>query len=177
MKEKLKNFILNDKKFFNLAKKYTFQYREFSSVKDYCHVLWNKKDKCWECFGEGYFCDNNQTTLPGKKSNSFLIDLSINGFTWGNLFEVMEHKFVESLKDTMIEEDINELLEEKYEEYTKLRDFYFKKRKIEIIDEWFTFHEPLPSRSDKLKGNVKDYIYQEIDRLEDEFLIKKNLSY
>jgi len=177
MKEKLKDFILNDKSFFNLAKKYTFQYREFSSVIDYCHVRWNKKEKYWECLGDGYFCDDSENAIPGKKTNSFLINLSINGYTWSNLFEVMEHKFVERLKETMSEEDIHELLEEKYEEYTQLRDFYFKKRKYEIIDEWFVFYEPIPSRSDKLNGFVKDFINQELKRFEDQFLIKKTLSY
>jgi len=177
MKGKLKEFILKDKAFFNLAKKYTFQYREFSDITDYCHVHWNKKEKKWGCSGDGYICDDNQIILSRKKTNSFLINLSINGYTWSSLFEVMESKFVKSLKETMDEEDINKFIEEKYDDYAQLRDSFFKKRKLEIIKEWFGFYESLPLGTDTLKDNVEEFINQELKRLEEQFLVKKTLSY
>ncbi len=52
MENKLKAFILNNIEFYNLAKKYTFYFREFSATIDYCEIKWNHKTKEWESYGK-----------------------------------------------------------------------------------------------------------------------------
>ena len=164
MEEKLKYFILNNADYYNLANKYTFQYREFSSVADYCMVKWNKKSKEWEIID--YYCHNIDSELPNKK-NIFYLSLAIPEFSWGSLFNEMERRFNENLDDTMSEDEKEEFIENQYERYVQMRDLYFRDNKMAIIGEWFDLSE----------NSVFEYLNRELLRLRETILIKKKISY
>ncbi len=146
MENKLKAFILNNIEFYNLAKKYTFYFREFSATIDYCEIKWNHKTKEWEYVGElTYDQEKDKDEKLLDKKNSFFLILSIPNYSWGTLFAEMEarhmKKFIEELKKTMTEEKINELIENEAEKYLESRNEYFRQYKIEIIDDWFKLDE------------------------------------
>ena len=162
----MKDFILRDKDFFDLAKRYTFQYREFSPYIDYLEVVWNRKEKDWEFGGEGYYCHNSNEQLPIRK-NSLFLNLSIEGYSWGSLFNKMEEKFIENLKINMSETDIDELMEKDYERYSELRDDYFKINKENIVDDWFKLKE----------GALQNYIQNQFKSFKELFLNSKKIIY
>ena len=175
--QKLRDFILDDSVFFNLAKKYSFQYREFSPLKDYCQVIWNRKIKNWECVDDGYICIKQDDQLDRKKANCFLINLGINGFKWENLFDEMEKCFIEDLANKIEEEDIPSFREEKSEEYKNMREAFFKENKLDIINGWFTFRETQSDSIIIIKPNIEEFIQNELRRLQESFLIRKTIIY
>ncbi|MHA1150952.1 MAG: hypothetical protein ACTSR8_22250 [Promethearchaeota archaeon] len=165
MEEKLKKFILNNADFYNLANKYTFQYREFSSIADYCELKWNRKSKEWELIE--YYCHNVDLELPSKKKNTFYLSLSIPEYSWGSLFNEMERRFNENLDEMMGEEEKEEFIENQYEKYVQMRDLYFRDHKMTIIGEWFELSE----------NSIFEYLNRELLRLRETILIKKKISY
>ncbi|MGQ4874207.1 MAG: hypothetical protein ACP6IY_09065 [Promethearchaeia archaeon] len=164
MEDRLKNLILNNKYFHSLLKKYTFLYREFSSIEDYCELKWNKKKQDWEILG--YYCHNINKPLPSKKKNIFYISLSIPEYNWGTLFSEMERRFNDYLCKTMGEEEIDEMIEKDYDRYMQLRDEYFRNNKIKIVNDWFKLTE----------DNVYEYINRELLKLREAYLIKKQFT-
>ena len=166
MEEKLREFILNDNFFFECAKKYSFMYREFSPFKDYFEVSWNKKEKLWECIDEGYCCINQNDEFTLKK-NSFLLDLNIEEYNWGTLFNKMEQEFTEKTKKDMNEEELNGLIENDYERYVELREEFFNINKQKIIDDWFELKEE----------NLQTYFQNQFIRLKDSVLTSKTITY
>ena len=164
--EKLKEFILNDKQFYECAKKYTFMYREFSPLKDCYEIYWNKKKKEWESAGEAYCCRNQNEDVPQKK-NVFLLDLTIDGYNWGTLFNRMETMFTENLKVDMTDEDINDFIENEYEKYVELREIFFNTNKQKIVDDWFDLKEQ----------EMPSYFENQIKKLREVFLIKKQILF
>jgi hypothetical protein len=166
MEEKLKQFILEDSQFLEYAKKYSFMYREFSPLVDYFEVSWNRKEKKWECEGEGYCCLNQNEEIPQKK-NSLLLDLCIEGYNWGTLFNKMEQEFTENLKEEMGEEEISELVENDYERYVELREEFFNINKQKIIKEWFELKE----------DNLQTYFQNQFNKLKELLSDKKRIVY
>lgn len=165
MEEKLKQFILNNTDFYNLAKQYTFQYREFSSFADYCELKWNKKTKDWDLID--YYCHDVNEELPSKKKNIFYLSLSIPEYNWGSLFNEIERRFNESLDETMNEEEKEDFIESQYDRYVQMRDLFFRDYKTLIIGEWFDLSE----------NSVFEYLNLEMLRLRETVLLKKKLSY
>ncbi len=172
MENKLKTFILNNKEFYDLAKKYTFYFHEFSSTVDYCELKWNHKSKEWEFVG--YLNYNKEIDKDGKlleKKNSFFLNLSIPNYSWGTLFAEMEARhlkeFTAELKKTITDEQINELIESESEKYLDSRKMYFQAHKMEILDDWFKMDEK----------NMEDYINIAITNLRELLLTKKRISY
>ncbi len=166
MGEKLKEFILKNELFYECAKKYTFMYREFSSFNDCYEIFWNKKEKEWECSGDGYCC-HNQNEAPIQKKNTLFLELTIEGFNWGTLFNRMEQQFIENLKEDMSEEDIDDLIENDYERYVQLREDFFNLNKQKIVDEWFEIKEE----------NLQTYFLTQFNKLKELMFIKKIFVY
>jgi len=158
----LREFILHDQEFFELAKKYTFTYREFSSMTDYCELKWNKKRSTWK--NKGYYCHDHSEGPPNKK-NRFYLDLNVDGYNWGSLFNKMEFEFNEDLEKTMNEDEIEDLIQENYDRYVEFRDEFFKTKKAEIIDKWFKISEE----------SAKDYIERELLRLREAIFEKETI--
>jgi len=79
----------------------------------------------------------------------------------------MENKFNESLKETMEQEDVEDLVEKDYDKYLNLREEYFNKNKSVIIKEWFKF--------DEIK--LEDYIKKEIYNLREMVRKKKKIAF
>jgi len=133
MEQNLLYFILNNKDFFNLAKKYTFIYRDFTPFVDYCKIKWNQRDKKFE-FVE-YFCVNENKKMPPKGTNIFFLDLNITGFNWGTLLSELEHQFEQSLEENLEEIDKNSV------QYKEMKNNFFQLNKDEIINNFFKINE------------------------------------
>lgn len=159
----LEDFILNDDQFQQLARTYTFVYREFSSLVDLCMIKWSKKKQTWS-FKE-YICHDETKPLPKLKKHHFLLNLKISGYNWGTLFAEMEKRFNSSLQKTMDVDEIEEFMEERPDEYSNMRDNYFASYKETIIDNWFTYD----------KQSLSEYISQSQSRLRD-YILNRNLT-
>lgn len=158
----LKEFVLNNEDFFNLAKEYSFYYQEFSPYSDYCEVHWDKKSKKWDFIGHYRHSNEVSEKLPEKK-NTFFLSLSIAPYNWGSLFSEMEFWFVKDLEKTMNQEEIDVLTQKNYDKYVQLRNDYFNKNKLLIIDNWFQLDET----------TISDYLKSEYERLTELILFKK----
>lgn len=161
MEDKLKEFILKNPELNSLLQKYTFQYREFSDIEDYCELKWNKNVKEWELLG--YYCHNIKEELPSQKENAFYLNLSINEYNWGSLFNEMERRFNEMLNETMNDEEVDEFIDKNYKEYDKMRDEFFNNSKNSIIEAWFVLTE----------DSIFEYLHRQLLRLREAVLIKK----
>lgn len=165
LKKELKNFISKDPDFYDLASKYTFQYREFSSVEDYCEIIWDKRKKKWR-FKSYIEADQKQDTLPLKKQ-VFYLNLSINGYDWGSLFCEMERCFINDFKANMSDREIEYIISNDYDRYEKAREDFFKNQKGNIIKNWFKLTEETLER----------YLEEQFERLEQRINLKKKFSF
>ncbi|HEY0087907.1 MAG TPA: hypothetical protein VGB37_03630 [Candidatus Lokiarchaeia archaeon] len=134
VEQQLKNFILTNKNFYDLAKKHTFSFRDFSPYYDDCAIKWNNKEQKWDF--EGYYLQDENKALPSKSTEIFFLDLNIDGFDWGSLYSELYVQFQKYLT-RMNYDDIKEDTE-KFEE---LRRSYFNENKKWFIDNWFKINE------------------------------------
>jgi hypothetical protein len=149
MEQKLLSFILNNSDFFNLAKKYTFIYRDFTPFMDYCKIKWNREAKEFE-FVE-YYCHNVNKKMPSVSVNTFFLDLNITGFNWGTLLSEVERQFEKYLENLVIKGGI----EKDGDKYKKLKNEYSSQHKDDIINRFFILNEE----------TIKDYFMKTIKSL------------
>ena len=156
LEQQLKFFILNNSDFLNLAKKYTFTYRDFTPFIDYCKIIWNKEEKKWEFVG--YYCHNQNKKFPNKQ-NIFFLNLNIDGYSWGSLFSEIENQFNNYLENNFLDEEI----EKNSDKYKELRDPFFKQRKHEILNSWFKLNEV--SIKDYFKRTLRNLRIQRFEKV------------
>ena len=135
MEQKLKYFILHNEDFNNLAKIYTFLFRDFTPFVDYCKIIWKRYEKEWE-FVE-YYLHNEIKKLPSDEIRAFFLILSIDGYNWGSLMGEMEFQFDKNLEKNVMNEEIDK----NSTEYKKLKNQFFVQHKENIINNWFTLNE------------------------------------
>ena len=135
MEQKLKSFIISNKDFRILAKKFTFIFRDFTPYIDYCKIRWNREEKDWE-FVE-YYLHNENKKLPANKVNEFFLDLNIDGFNWGTLLGELEFRFEEYLEKNLMKEEF----EKNSSEYKKFRKRFLEQHKEDVKNIFFTLNE------------------------------------
>ena len=135
MEQKLKSFILSNKDFRILAKKFTFIFRDFTKFIDYCKIRWNREEKDWE-FVE-YYLHNENKKLPAKEVNAFFLDLNIDGFNWGTLLGELEFRFEEYLEKNLMKEEF----EKNSTDYKKFRKRFLEQHKEDVKNIFFTLNE------------------------------------
>jgi len=135
MELKLKSFILNNNDFKNLAKKFTFMFRDFTPFKDYCKIRWIREEKEWE-FGE-YYLHNENKKIPADRVNVFFLDLNIDGFNWGTLLGELKFRFEEYLEKNLMKEEF----EKNSTEYKKFRKRFLEQHKEDVKNIFFTLNE------------------------------------
>ena len=157
MEQNLLYFILNNKDFYNLAKKYTFIYRDFTPFVDYCKIKWNQADKKFE-FVE-YYCFNKNKEMLQDEVHIFYLDLNINGFNWGTLLSELELQFERSLEESLEEIDKNSV------RYKEMKSRFFQLRKDEIIDNFFKLNnKTITDYFQKILKKLRDHRFEQVNR-------------
>lgn len=165
LKKELKKFILNDPDFYDLASRYTFQYREFSSIEDYCQIKWDKKKKKW--LFVGYLQIDKKEEALSLEKQIFHLNLSINGYDWGTLFCEMERCFIMDFKANMSDQEVEYIISNDYDRYEKSREAFFENQKGNIIKNWFKLTE----------DTLERYLEERFEELEQRINLKKKFSF
>ena len=160
LEEQLKDFIIKNRDFYNLAKKYTFSFRDFTPYIDYCIVKWDKKRKNW--IFDSYYCHNQNKELSKKDANLFLLDLNIDGFSWGSLFSEIESRFELYMKNILNPDEVNP----NSEKYEILRKEFFDENKNKIIDDWFRLTEKTAVKYfERILSRLREEKFEQINKL------------
>ena len=135
MEQKLKSFILSNKDFKILAKKFTFIFRDFTPYIDYCKIRWNREEKDWE-FVE-YYLHNKNKKLPANKIDIFFLELNIDGLNWGTFLGELGLQFDQYLKKEFPMEEFDK----DSTKYKQLKKKFFEQHKEDIKDSFFRLNE------------------------------------
>ena len=158
MEQNLLYFILNNEDFFNLAKKYTFIYREFTPFVDYCKIKWNLTDKKFE-FVE-YYCHNKNKKMLQEEVLIFYLDLNIDGFNWGTLLSELEFQFERSLEENLEEIDKSSA------RYKEMKSDFFQLKRDEIIYNFFKLNETtIADYFQKILKKLRHQRFEQVNRL------------
>ena len=158
MEQNLLDFILNNENFRNLARKYTFTYRDFTPFVDYCKIKWNWTDKKFE-FVE-YYCHNENKKKLQEGLNFFYLDLNITGFNWGTLLSELDLEFERSLEENREEIDKNSV------QYKEMKSSFFQLKKGEIINDFFQLNETTTDDYfQKILKKLRNQRFEKVNRL------------
>jgi len=159
VEQQLINFISTNKEFYELAKKHTFSFRDFSPYCDYCAIKWNNKEQKWDF--EDYYRHDENKALPSKSTEIFFLDLDIDGFDWGSLYSELDVQFQKYLT-RMNYEDIKE----DSEKIKELRRNYFDENKKWVIDNWFKINEEsIDVYFKRMLKKIRDLKFEQKNRL------------
>ena len=160
MEHKLKLFVLNNKDFFNLAKKYTFMFRDFTPFIDYCKICWNNVEKNWRFID--YHCHNQNKKLLQEKVNVFFLDLNIEGYNWGTLLGELDLRFEKFLEKNLVKEDIDK----NSKKFKEIKTAFFNQNKEKIVDNFFKINEEtIEEYFSKTLKKFREQRFEQVNRL------------